>query len=300
MTGAPERVTGPSAFANAAPMRIFHLSDIHFGLEDRTALDWAAATIARERPDAVAITGDLTMRARHREFAAACDWINTLEAPVTVEVGNHDLPYFNLWERFTDPYRRFRSIKDKVEAEIDLPGLAVVPLRTTARAQWRLNWSKGCVSRDALDHALNAIDALPAGTRALVACHHPLVETGTHGTALTSGGEHALNELAKRNVLAVISGHVHDAFDILHESAHGTVRMIGAGTLSRRIRSTPPSFNMLEIDASGITVEVRNLEHVPSAAMLVPDVPEDAMPPREEDDPVAPVHRVPEVDPPVY
>ena len=39
---------------------------------------------------AVLITGDLTMRARSHEFAAACDWIGALDVPVTVEVGNHD------------------------------------------------------------------------------------------------------------------------------------------------------------------------------------------------------------------
>ena len=70
--------------------RIFHLSDIHFGLEDTHALAWVVECVARERPDAVAITGDLTMRARHREFAAACRWISALDVPVTVEVGNHD------------------------------------------------------------------------------------------------------------------------------------------------------------------------------------------------------------------
>jgi len=51
--------------------RIFHISDIHFGMQDDRALAWVADCIARERPDAVAITGDLTMRARHREFEAA-------------------------------------------------------------------------------------------------------------------------------------------------------------------------------------------------------------------------------------
>ena len=76
----------------ADPVTLFHLSDIHFGLEDRTALAWVERQIAAERPAAVAITGDLTMRARHREFAAACDWIAALDVPVTVEVGNHDLP----------------------------------------------------------------------------------------------------------------------------------------------------------------------------------------------------------------
>ena len=93
------------------PALLFHLSDIHFGLEDNTALDWVEREIAARLPQAVAITGDLTMRARHREFAAACRWIRALEAPVTVEVGNHDMPYFNLVERFVAPYRRFRAIE---------------------------------------------------------------------------------------------------------------------------------------------------------------------------------------------
>lgn len=280
--------------------RIFHISDIHFGLEDTHALAWLVDCVRRERPDAVALTGDLTMRARHREFAAACRWIQSLDVPVTVEVGNHDLPYFNLAERFLDPYRRFRAIEALVEREIDLPGIAIVPLKTTARAQFRLNWSKGTVGAAALRQTLAHIDALPPGTRALVAVHHPLVEAGTRGKALTRGGNRALAELAKRNVLAVLSGHVHDPFDLVTQTPDGPVRMIGAGTLSQRIRSTPPSFNELTFTGGTITVQVRNLEHVPTADMLIDAVPENAMPPREEGEPVAPVGAVPAIDPPVH
>ncbi|WP_298190859.1 metallophosphoesterase [Novosphingobium sp.] len=239
-------------------IRLFHISDVHFGLEDTAALDWVAACVARERPDAVAITGDLTMRARHREFAAAAAWIRGLGVPVTVEVGNHDLPYFNLAERFFDPYRRFRTLQGAVEHGIALPGLAVVPLKTTARAQLRLNWSKGRVSERSLSTCLAALDALPAGTRALVACHHPLVETGTRGKALTRGGSRALAALARRGVLGVLSGHVHDSFDIMHPTANGPVRMIGAGTLSQRLRATPAGFNELIIDEGGLRVHMRH------------------------------------------
>lgn len=280
--------------------RIFHISDIHFGLEDRRALDWVAQCIAREKPDAVAITGDLTMRARHREFAAACQWIKALDVPVTVEVGNHDLPYFNLIERFTDPYRRFRSIEGVLERELPIPGAKIVPLKTTARAQFRLNWSKGTVGKAALAHTLAAIDALPAGTRAIVACHHPLVEAGTRGKALTRGGNRALAELARRGVLAVLSGHVHDAFDLIHPTPNGPVRMIGAGTLSQRVRSTPPSFNELTFEGETIAVRVRNLEHVSSRDMMIDDVPENALPPRNVGEPIAPVGAVPPIDPPVH
>lgn len=279
---------------------LFHLSDIHFGLEHNRALDWVAGEVARRKPDAVVITGDLTMRARSREFDAARDWILSLEAPVTVEVGNHDLPYFNLVERFFDPYRKFRGMESVVERELDLAGLAVVPLKTTVRMQPRLDWSKGWVSDAALERCLAALDALPAGTRSLVSVHHPLVEVGTKGTALTRGGSRALAELAKRNVAAVLSGHVHDPFDLMAQTPNGPVRMIGAGTLSQRVRSTPQSFNELRYAAGVLTVEARNLQDVATEDMKIPDVPENALPPRAPGEPVAPVGAVPRVDPPVH
>jgi len=281
------------------PIRLFHLSDIHFGYEDKQVLDWVEACIQDERPDVIAITGDLTMRARHGEFEAACEWIQALDRPVTVEVGNHDLPYFNLFERFINPYRRYHAIENLIEREIDLPGLAIVPLRTTARAQARWPWVDGWITSEALGETLAAIDELPEGTRVIVTAHHPLPEHSERGKRLTRGGDEAMAELASRGVMAVLSGHIHDPFDLVAETRCGPLHMIGAGTLSRRIRSTPASFNALAIDGSRIEVTVRNLEHVPTPDMLIDEVAEDALPPREEGLPVAPVHKIPDKDPPV-
>ena len=43
---------------------LFHVSDVHFGAEDPAALGWLARCVAPERPAAVVMTGDQTMRAR--------------------------------------------------------------------------------------------------------------------------------------------------------------------------------------------------------------------------------------------
>jgi 3',5'-cyclic AMP phosphodiesterase CpdA len=280
---------------------LFHLSDIHFGLENNRALDWVKREIAERSPAAVAITGDFTMRARRHEFAAACRWVQSLEVPVTVEAGNHDLPYFNVLERFFAPYARFRTIEHVLERKLVLPGLAIVPLKTTVRMQPRLNWSKGWVTDAALARTLAELDALPAGTRALVTVHHPLREVGTKGTALTYNGARALAALARRPaVLAVLSGHVHDPFDLTEDTPDGPVRMIGAGTLSQRIRSTPQSFNEIVWDGAVLEVDARNLAEVPTPAMQIDDVPANALPPREPGEPVAPVGQVPRTDPPVH
>lgn len=282
------------------PLVLFHFSDIHFGLEDRRALAWAQECIVRERPAAICVTGDLTMRARHREFRAACEWISALGPPVTVEVGNHDMPYFNLVERFTNPYHRFRTIETLLERQLDLPGIAIVPLKTVTRAQWRFPWSNGWVTREALAETLAAIDALPAGKRVIVTAHHPLTERDPKGKRLTINGTGAMEALAKRGILAILTGHVHDAFDIEQPTPAGPLRMIGAGTLSKRVRSTPASFNELTIDDAGIRVRVRNVEKVPTADMQIDEVPENALPPRQPGEPVAPVAAVPAEDPPVH
>jgi len=284
----------------AEPLTLFHISDLHFGLEDTRAMAWVEAAITRERPAAVAVTGDLTMRARHREFAAACRWISGLAAPVTVEPGNHDMPYFNLPERFTAPFSRFRAIESLIEKPLDLGDLHIVPLQTVTRAQWRFPWVDGWVRRPALDRCLSFIDALPAGSRVIVTAHHPLPEIGPEGRVLTINGTRAMAELARRGVLAVLTGHVHDPFDLVEQTAQGPLRMIGAGTLSRRIRSTPPSFNELTISGREVQVKVRNLEAVPTGAMQVDEVPADALPPRKAGQPVAPVAAIPAVDPPVH
>ncbi|KUR74741.1 metallophosphoesterase [Novosphingobium sp. Fuku2-ISO-50] len=248
-------------------IRLFHISDLHFGLEDRRALDWVAQAVRDEAPDGVIITGDFTMRARPREFAAAARWIAALGVPVQIDPGNHDLPYFNPLERLIDPYRRFRALESTIERPLRLDGLAIVRLPTTAAAQWRLNWSRGIAGAAALGRAMAALDAIPFDTPVLVTCHHPLVEVGTRGRALTRGGTLALTELARRGVLAVLSGHVHDAFDLVRETPAGPVRMIGAGTLSQRLRTTPPSFNELTLLGGRLTCRVRQMQGVGAEAL---------------------------------
>lgn len=241
------------------PLTLFHVSDLHFGAEDRAALDWFAAEVERCRPAWIVCTGDLTMRARHREFAAAAEWLGSLAAPVSVEPGNHDMPYFNPLERFARPYARYGALRHAVHREPVFPQAAVVALRTVAPAQWRLNWSKGRVSDDDLAVTLGRLAVARDLPLRLVACHHPLVEADTEATASTRGGKQALARLAAAGASAVLSGHVHDAFDIMVDAGGLPIRLIGAGTLSERVRATSPSFNVLTIADGALDVAVRRL-----------------------------------------
>lgn len=234
-------------------IRLFHVSDVHFGREDRAAVAWFDAAVHAEQPDAIIMTGDLTMRARSAEFEAAAKWLQGLKRPVTVEVGNHDLPAYNLFARFVMPYRRYKALETMIERPLEIRGLNVVPMKTTARFQWR-NWSKGRVSDRSLAKAVAGVEAADKSGLTLIACHHPLIEAGTHASAKTHGGANALAALARAGTDAVLSGHVHDPFDLQKEVGGRSVRLIGAGTLSCRTRDSRPSFNELRIEGRALEV----------------------------------------------
>ena len=232
--------------------RLFHVSDLHFGRADQAALDWFAATVEAERPDAVICTGDLTQRAKREEFAGALAYLEKLPVPVTVEPGNHDLPYFNLLERFFRPYRRYGRLEKLIEKPLDIKNVLVVPLKTTARFQLRHNWSWGVVGRGALARALALLESADKDIVKLVACHHPLLDKdGLHSSGKTIRGRDALIALAKAGAHAVLSGHVHDPFDFDVEAAGRRIRKIGAGTLSERVRDSAPSFNEIRVGEGG-------------------------------------------------
>ncbi|HSM54127.1 MAG TPA: metallophosphoesterase, partial [Erythrobacter sp.] len=222
---------------------------------------WFEAAVHAERPDAIVCTGDLTQRATHRQYADAAEWFAGLQVRVMLQPGNHDMPYYNLWERFRRPYARYRALEQAVGAEIMLDHALIVPFDTNVPAQMRWPWSDGVVTRRKLDAALARLDALRADPRPkLVACHHPLLAEEDGRKNPTIRGDMAFAELAAAGASAVLSGHVHFPFDQVRSRDNHAMRMIGAGTLSTRLRrNAPPSFNVLRIDRAGsISVDVRD------------------------------------------
>lgn len=248
--------------------RLFHVSDVHFGAEDPEALDWFARCVAEEKPDAVVMTGDLTMRALPSEFEAGGKWLQSLGVPVTVEPGNHDVPYYDdILRRLLRPYRRYSAVERLLERPLAVEGVTVVPLKTVARLQWRVDQSKGTVSARSLDAAVAMIAAAPRDHVILVVAHHPLIDLGLTEPARTHGGASALERLAAAGADAVLTGHVHYPFDTPVERAGRTVRLIGAGTLSKRLRHSPPAFNELRVAGRRFETISRTMSPAPKAVL---------------------------------
>ena len=88
--------------------RVLHLSDLHFGRTSPHLPGPLKALADRLRPDLTVISGDLTQRARNRQFAEAAAFIRALPGPVLCVPGNHDVPLDNPFLRVLAPFSRYR------------------------------------------------------------------------------------------------------------------------------------------------------------------------------------------------
>ncbi|MFN3558602.1 MAG: metallophosphoesterase family protein [Brevundimonas sp.] len=237
--------------------RILQFSDIHFGVEHRSACA-AALDYAHAHPaDLILITGDITQQGFPDEFAAAGEWIRRMPDPRFVIVGNHDVPYWSLTARLFHPWKAFERATGHPAHDHQFlsPNLMVRGVATARGWQARPNWSKGVIDLDQTRKAAEALRQAPVGALRVLACHHPLVEMiGTPMTGDVKRGDEAALIFAEAGVDIITTGHVHVPFALPINLGDHCSYAIGCGTLSHRERGVPPGFNQIDWDAHQITV----------------------------------------------
>ena len=239
--------------------RVLQFSDVHFGCEHPNACA-AALNYAHANPaDLVLITGDITQKGFPDEFAAAGAWIRAMPEPVFVTVGNHDVPYWDVAARLFWPWRAFEAATGHPAHDHQFLSDAVMVRGVTTARGWqaRMNWSKGVIDLDQTRRAAEALRNAPVGALRILACHHPLLEMiGAPLTGEVKRGDQAALIFAEAGVDLVMTGHVHVPFALPIDLSDRCSYAIGCGTLSRRERGAPPSFNQIDWDAKEITVTV--------------------------------------------
>lgn len=241
---------------------ILHLADLHFGAEDVVALEGALRYAQQTRPDAVAVSGDLSQYGRRSELEACARWLASWPAPVLVAPSNHDTPHLDLMRRAFKPFGRYERIFSTVRTEsLRLPGASLVSMNTARGLQARLNWALGHVSRRDARRAVTFLEQEPPQTVRIVVCHHPLrFPAGSPLKGRTRGGASAAQLFASRGVDLVLTGHLHAPFAQALPDSDGCTYSIGAGTLSERRRGAPASFMRLTLGPSEVEVETLFLD----------------------------------------
>ena len=249
--------------------RIFHVSDLHFGRplvpEQIAAIE---ALIQRERFEVVAVSGDVSQRARFGEFQRAQVFLRDagrVSATICVP-GNHDVAW---WEsplglrddaRMYEGYRRF--VSEELEPVLRVDGVVLVGLNTAHGITRRtLTWRPrdlsviGDLTRRQLEHARQAFADSRDGDARVVVMHHNPVKgelSQRHGLKDT---RRILGAFADMHVDVVLCGHDHqEAIHYIEHTRKGTV-ISTAGTVSNRSRGgRPSSANVVTITPEAIDV----------------------------------------------
>jgi 3',5'-cyclic AMP phosphodiesterase CpdA len=238
---------------------LIHLSDLHFGPHHDAHLDEIVLKeIAQLNPGAVIISGDFTMRARHREFAQARDFLARIAQPTLTIPGNHDQPILTPrdWvERLTRQYARYeQSIHNDVDSALTASGLFVLGLNDNHPILPGGFWTRA--QRAWLDAQLGRA---PRGAVRIIATHHQLLWEGKWRPAGFWYPTRALHFLTSRGVELVLNGHTHVA-NAAQTPQGIVVARAGTATSERTRRGTHNTYNLITIDEKQIAVFVRQYD----------------------------------------
>lgn len=241
-------------------MKLALAADLHFGsVPDGLAVGLRDA-IEREAPSLIVIAGDLTLRARKKEFEQARNWLKSLAIPALVLPGNHDLPYWNLLRRFTDPFQAYRKLPG---ARFPMPAIEhrdglVLGFNTARSWQPHLQWQEGVARRNDIEAAAKALSSVPNTMFKAVAAHHPFIKAPNTPRAKAVGrASHALEVFAGLGVNLLMSGHTHRSFATEFEVGGRPLVAIGAPTaLSSRLRGEANGFWIVETASNSIKCDL--------------------------------------------
>lgn len=159
-------------------MRLLHLSDPHFGAEQSEVVEALLRLAWELAPQAILVSGDLTQRATPLQFDRARQFLQRLPpVPRLVMPGNHDLPLFQLWQRWRRPYARYEAAiapcPPQGVAQLELPGVLVVAADTTR--WWRhRHGTLSAAQIDTVARLLQQSRHNRPGQWRIVMTHHPL------------------------------------------------------------------------------------------------------------------------------
>jgi 3',5'-cyclic AMP phosphodiesterase CpdA len=238
--------------------KILHMSDLHFGRTDPTVVMVIRDIANRLDPHLIVVSGDLTQRARQRQFIAARTFLDGMgSAPKLVVPGNHDVPLYNVFARFLRPLRHYRKyIADDVQP-VFIDDEMVVAGISTVRS---LTWKGGRINRDQVRWARELFCGVAPGRIRILVSHHPF-DLPQHGESSDLVGRATMAMAEWRDCAPdlFLAGHSHlqaAGTTAVRYSKVGASIVVQAGTTtSRRIRGEQNSFNLIRISSERVEVD---------------------------------------------
>jgi 3',5'-cyclic AMP phosphodiesterase CpdA len=180
--------------------------------------------------------------------------LGTLPGPKIIVPGNHDVPLYNIYSRFTRPLNKYRRYISQdlepfyIDNEIAAQGI------NTARS---LTFTGGRVNERQVALLERRLAPLQDVTK-IVVTHHPFdLPEPYPDHALVGRARMALKQLANSGIDLFLAGHLHVGITTLRLKIAGhSALVVQAGTAtSSRTRGEANSFNVIRVRARTIVVE---------------------------------------------
>jgi 3',5'-cyclic AMP phosphodiesterase CpdA len=237
---------------------IAHVSDLHFGKDDPRIVKGLLRALEEAKPDAIVVSGDLTQRAKKKQFRAAKAFLDAMpQVPRVVVPGNHDVSTTNLFERVVRPLKRYQRFIERdlapfwSDEEIAIAGVNTVRLMST---------KDGRINRAQVEGVCADFAGLTGKQVRVVVSHQPLdVPAEDLRHPVVTRAKMAMERFAACGVDLFLSGHLHVgltlASSVRYPIAGYSAVMVHAGTaVSTRTRKEANGWNLIRVSAGGIEV----------------------------------------------
>lgn len=251
-------------------MHILHGSDLQAGRPYRPLAAEAFVELSRAlRPDLVVLSGDLTQRAKAREYRTVRALLDRFEVPLVVTPGNHDVPLYRVWERVVTPYRNWsRFVSPRLDSVTRLPGATVVALNSSAPRRAIVG---GRLDAHQVAFARRAFAEAPPGDVRILVTHHHFVPTpdGEGGRPLPHAPT-LLEAFEDMGVDLVLGGHVHrthlstSRVLVPNDDARPGIPLLACGTTASTRGRAPEvgtnGLHVVRVDEDGVEVTPHHLD----------------------------------------
>ena len=253
---------------------IAHVSDPHFGrIAHPGVVDALVEEVNADPVDLVAVSGDLTQRARPSEFERAKRMMRRFDAPVLVVPGNHDVyPWWRPIRRVLSPLDRYRSlVSSNLTPSQVTPNVAVLGINS-AHGRTIKGGRIGARER----HAIRQFFRKQGDRFKVLVLHHHLTKIQTLGPHdIARQAEKTLRLAADADVHLILCGHLHishvEPLEIVPNERRIVIASVGTATSSRGRGSNRKTnfYNRIEIRDDEFQIEERR--YIPEQERFVQD-----------------------------
>lgn len=244
-------------------MKLVHISDLHFGKIAHPSIVPALIKEVNDRDvELVTVSGDVTQRARHREFRGFISMLGQLQAPALVVPGNHDVfPWWFPLRRLITPLARYESyLGDDLWPVHETDGLSVLGINSAHGRTIK----GGMLGTDVHLRVQQHFDNVSDRHFKVLVLHHHLTKIqalGPHDIARNA--RQTLDVASRAGVDLVLCGHLHVSHIEplpIHPQGHQLViASAGTSTSSRGRDSNRDTnlYNLIEIADERFVIEER-------------------------------------------